>query len=120
MDWAWSSQRPLMAEAADRIHGDNGDPTRLGDHYRKRARDYCRQVKVVVSGGFNPQKIRRFEQLGVPVDIYAVGSYLLGNWGPMVMDYTADVVRVKLGGEWVRMAKVGREPYDNPELERVW
>jgi nicotinate phosphoribosyltransferase len=85
-----------------------------------RARDYCRQVKVVVSGGFNPQKIRRFEQLGVPVDIYAVGSYLLGNWGPMVMDYTADVVRVKLGGEWVRMAKVGREPYDNPELERVW
>jgi nicotinate phosphoribosyltransferase len=88
--------------------------------WRDRARDYCRQVKVIVSGGFNPEKIRRFEQLGVPVDIYAVGSYLFGNWGPMVTDYTADVVRVKLGGEWVRMAKVGREPCDNPELERVW
>jgi nicotinate phosphoribosyltransferase len=88
--------------------------------WQDRARDYCRQVKVVVSGGFNPERIRRFEQLGVPVDIYGVGSYLFGNWGPMVTDYTADVVRVKLGGEWVRMAKVGREPCDNPELERVW
>jgi len=26
---------------------------------------------------------------------------------------------VKVNGEWVRMAKVGREPCDNPDLERV-
>jgi nicotinate phosphoribosyltransferase len=76
-------------------------------------------VKLVVSGGFNPEKIRRFEQLEVPVDIYGVGSSLFGNSGPMVTDYTADVVRVKMNGEWVRMAKVGREPCDNPDLERV-
>ena len=87
--------------------------------WHERAREYSRQVKLVVSGGFSPEKIRRFEQLEVPVDIYGVGSSLFGNSGPMVTDYTADVVRVKVNGEWVRMAKVGREPCDNPDLERV-
>ena len=38
-------------------------------------------MKIVVSGGFNPEKIRKFEKLGVPVDIYAVGSYLFNNNG---------------------------------------
>jgi nicotinate phosphoribosyltransferase len=87
--------------------------------WEARAREYCRNVKVVVSGGFNPEKIERFEHLGVPVDIYGVGSSLFGNAGPRVTDFTADVVRVRVGGEWVPMAKVGREPCDNPELERV-
>jgi nicotinate phosphoribosyltransferase len=73
-----------------------------------------------VSGGYNPEKIGRFEQLGVPVDIYGVGSSLFGNAGPLVTDFTADVVRVKVKGEWAHMAKVGREPCDNPDLERVW
>ena len=31
-------------------------------------------VKIIVSGGFNPQRIKEFEALGVPVDTYAVGS----------------------------------------------
>lgn len=88
--------------------------------WQTRAEEYCRRVKIVVSGGFTPEKIRRFEQLGVPADIYGVGSSLFANWGPTVTDFTADVVRVKLGGDWVQMAKVGREPCDNPELERVW
>jgi len=30
------------------------------------------------------------------------------------------VVRVKVGGEWIDMAKVGRRACENPELERVW
>jgi nicotinate phosphoribosyltransferase len=34
-------------------------------------------------------------------------------------DYTADVVRVKINGHWVDMAKVGRAPCDNPDLEAV-
>jgi nicotinate phosphoribosyltransferase len=74
----------------------------------------------VVSGGFNPEKIRRFEKLGVPVDIYAVGSYLFNNNGATVTDFTADVVRVKAHDTWIDMAKVGRRPRDNPNLERVW
>jgi nicotinate phosphoribosyltransferase len=85
-----------------------------------RAKDYCREVRIVVSGGFNPEKIRRFEKLQVPVDIFAVGSWLFNNNGATVTDYTADVVRVKVHGEWIEMAKVGRAPCDNPNLERVW
>jgi nicotinate phosphoribosyltransferase len=88
--------------------------------WREAARAYCRSVKIVVSGGFNPEKIRRFERLGVPVDIYAVGSWLFNNNGGTVTDFTADVVRVKVHGEWLDMAKVGRKALDNPNLERVW
>ncbi len=88
--------------------------------WRDEARKYCQRVKIVVSGGFNPEKISRFEKLHVPVDIYAVGSALFDNHGPTVTDFTADVVRVKVHGQWVDMAKVGRRPLDNPDLERVW
>lgn len=88
--------------------------------WKERARDFCRSVKIVVSGGFNPDKIRKFEKLGVPVDIYAVGSYLFNNNGTTVSDFTGDVVRVKVHDEWVDMAKVGRKPLDNPNLERAW
>lgn len=91
----------------------------LPEAWRERAREYCAAVRVIVSGGFNPERIRRFERLGVPVDIYGVGSSLFANCGERVTDFTADVVRVQVGGEWIPMAKVGREPCDNPELERV-
>ncbi len=92
----------------------------LPEEWRERAREYCRNVRIVVSGGFGPEKIRRFERLRVPVDIYAVGSALFDNHGPTVTDYTADVVRIKVHGEWIDMAKVGRRSQDNPDLERVW
>jgi len=88
--------------------------------WKEAARQYCRNVKIVVSGGFNPDKMRKFEKLGVPVDIYAVGSWLFNNNSGTVTDFTGDVVRVKVHGEWIDMAKVGRKPLDNPNLERVW
>lgn len=92
----------------------------LPDAWKRAAQEYCRAVKIVVSGGFNPDKIREFEHLGVPVDIYAVGSYLFNNNGATVTDFTADVVRIKVQGQWLDMAKVGRAPCDNPDLRRVW
>ena len=92
----------------------------IPEAWKSRAQEYCKNVKIVVSGGFKPEKIQRFEKLLVPVDIYAVGSYLFNNNGATVSDYTADVVRVKVHGQWVNMAKVGRAPRDNPDLERVW
>jgi nicotinate phosphoribosyltransferase len=68
-------------------------------------------VRIVASGGFDADKIRRFKEAGVPVDSYGVGSALIrGSY-----DYTADVVR--LNGRDV--AKVGRWYRDNPRLERV-
>ena len=92
----------------------------IPDVWKDAAREYCRNVKIVVSGGFNPEKIQRFEKLDVPVDIYGVGSSLFGNNSGMVTDFTADVVRVKVHGDWVDMPKVGRRPLANPHLERVW
>ena len=92
----------------------------LPQNWMEPARAYCQNVKIVVSGGFAPDKIRRFEKLGVPVDIYAVGSYLFNNNGATVTDFTADVVRVKVHDQWVDMSKVGRKPLDNPNLQRVW
>jgi nicotinate phosphoribosyltransferase len=92
----------------------------LPEAWKAAARDYCHNVKIVVSGGFAPEKIRRFEKLGVPVDVYAVGSYLFNNNGSTVTDFTADVVRVKIHGEWVDMSKVGRKSLENPNLQRVW
>lgn len=85
------------------------------------AKKYCRDVKIIATGGFDPEKIDRFESSQVPVDIYGVGSWLLSNCSceGTKNDFTADVVRVKIDGEWVDMAKTGRSPADNPRLEPI-
>jgi len=80
------------------------------------ARKYFANIKIVVSGGFDPDRIALFESLKVPADIYGVGSYLMrgGN-----NDFTADVVRVKLNGKWYDMAKEGRRAIENENLELI-
>lgn len=93
----------------------------LSGEWRERAAEYCRQVKIVATGGFNLQRIHQFEEAGVPVDIYGVGSSFFSNSsveGTMT-DYTADVVRVRVDNRWVHMAKEGRRACDNPHLQRV-
>ena len=68
-------------------------------------------VKIIVSGGFNPQRIKEFEALGVPVDTYAVGSSLFdGN-----INFTADIVMV----DGKECHKAGRKHLPNPRLELV-
>jgi nicotinate phosphoribosyltransferase len=74
-------------------------------------RENFQHVKIVVSGGFTAEKIRQFEELGVPVDAYGVGSSLYQGR----FDFTADVVLV----DGRPVAKVGREYRPNPRLERV-
>jgi nicotinate phosphoribosyltransferase len=91
----------------------------LPPEWIEEARNYCRNVKIVVSGGFNIAKITRFENQSVPVDIYAVGSAFFDNYEATKMDFTADVVRVKVNGQWVEMAKTGRRACDNPNLLRI-
>ena len=60
------------------------------------------------------KRIRAFEAMGVPVDVYGVGSSLFANCSENGTnnDFTADIVRVKLDGQWVTMAKVGRRACD--------
>ncbi len=105
-----------MREALDRAW-ESWDIPRA---WRDEAARYCRNVRIVVSGGFTKEKIALFEKLGAPVDYYGVGSWFFQNAGGTLTDYTADVVRVQVRGEWVPMAKVGRRPCDNPDLQRVW
>jgi nicotinate phosphoribosyltransferase len=83
------------------------------------AKAYCRSVKIVVSGGFNRDRIQEYEQAGVPVDVYAVGSSTLRNDPQTNTDFTMDVVRLWIDGQWVDMAKVGRQPCDNKDLQPV-
>ncbi len=81
-----------------------------------RARQHFDQIglanlKIMVSGGFDDEKISLFEDLGVPVDIYGVGSKLLKN----KIDITADIVEVS--GQ--PCAKVGRSKGDFSRLKPV-
>jgi len=84
----------------------------------ERAKAYCRNVKITVTGGFTPQKIREFEENAVPADVYGVGSYLFSNSveDGTNNDFTADIVRVKVHGEWRDLVKVGRRAAENPAL----
>ncbi len=86
-----------------------------------RARQWCRNVRLTVTGGFHAERIRQFEAMGVPVDVYGVGSSLFSNCSTCGTnnDFTADIVRARIAGEWYDVAKVGRRACDNPELERV-
>jgi nicotinate phosphoribosyltransferase len=70
-----------------------------------------RGVRIVASGGFTVERIREFEDAGVPVDAYGVGSSLIRGEN----DFTADVVVV----EGRPRAKVGRGYAPNPRLQRV-
>jgi nicotinate phosphoribosyltransferase len=67
------------------------------------------KVKIVVSGGFDAEKIAWFEKEKTPVDMYGVGSSLLkGN-----NDFTADVVMV--AGK--PRGKIGREYKENKRFK---
>lgn len=68
------------------------------------------QVKIIVSGGFTPEKIARFEAAKAPVDGYGVGSALVHGDN----DFTADIVLV----EGKPVAKVGRAYQTNARMER--
>jgi nicotinate phosphoribosyltransferase len=68
-------------------------------------------VRIVVSGGFTAEKISAFEEQGVPVDAYGVGSSLIRGSN----DFTGDIVLT----DGKPSAKVGRRYRDTPRLELV-
>ena len=73
-----------------------------------------KDVKIVVSGGLDPERIRYFIEEGAPVDIFAVGSYISDT---KPIDFTADLHDI----EGKPIAKRGRIPgiSPNPRLKRV-
>ena len=71
-------------------------------------------VGIFVSGGVNPERIRRFIESGAPVSGFGVGSYITA--APPI-DFTADLHEI----EGKPIAKRGRIPgvTPNPRLKRV-
>jgi nicotinate phosphoribosyltransferase len=71
-------------------------------------------VKITVSGGLNPDRIRYFKEAGAPVDSFAVGSYISGA---APIDFTGDIKEI----DGVPIAKRGRipGPTDSPRLVAV-
>jgi nicotinate phosphoribosyltransferase len=101
--------------ALQRLHGDAA-PTGVAPELVRLVREELdahgfHAVRIVASGGFDATRIRAFEDAGVPVDSYGVGSSLIRG----ANDFTADVVMV----DGKPCAKVGRELRPNPRLERV-
>jgi nicotinate phosphoribosyltransferase len=71
-------------------------------------------VRIVVSGGLNPDRIRYFKDEGAQVDSYAVGSYISGA---TPIDFTGDIKEI----DGRPIAKRGRIPglTDSPRLRPV-
>ncbi|MCA1683143.1 MAG: quinolinate phosphoribosyl transferase [Actinobacteria bacterium] len=115
----WGVRLDTSRQLVDRsLWNDMGDfdPRGVNDRLVWRVRgaldeDGFERVKIVVSGGFTAERIRTFEELGVPVDSYGVGSELIRGEN----DFTADVVMT----DGRPSAKVGRRFRPNPRLELV-
>jgi len=71
-------------------------------------------VKIVVSGGLNPERIAWFKEQGAPVDSFAVGSYISGA---TPIDFTGDIKEI----DGRPIAKRGRIPgvTDSPRLQPI-
>jgi nicotinate phosphoribosyltransferase len=92
------------------------DPRGVNERLVRNVRDALdsngfERVKIVVSGGFTIEKIRQFEEKGVPVDAYGIGSSLIRGSN----DFTADIVLT----DGLPSAKVGRTYKPNLRLEPV-
>ncbi|HET7743871.1 MAG TPA: hypothetical protein VFK76_03950 [Gaiellaceae bacterium] len=115
----WGVRLDTSADLVDRSLLDelgDFDPRGVNERLVRKVRDALDgegfdDVRIVVSGGFGVDKIRAFEERGVPVDAYGVGSSLIRG----ANDFTADVVL--LDGRPV--GKVGRRFRPSPRLERV-
>jgi len=118
-DELWGVRLDTSEKLVDRsLWHDMGEfaPTGVNLQLVRRVRDALdtaghERVKIVVSGGFDADKIRRFEALGAPVDSYGVGSALLRGEN----DFTADVVRV----DGRDCAKAGRRFKPSTRLQPV-
>jgi nicotinate phosphoribosyltransferase len=115
----WGVRLDTAETLVDRsLWGELGDfrPTGVNARLVQNVRDALdregfSEVHIVVSGGFDVEKIRAFERERVPVDAYGVGSSLIRG----ANDFTADVVML----EGRPCAKVGRRFRPNSRLEVV-
>jgi nicotinate phosphoribosyltransferase len=118
-DRLWGVRLDTSSQLVDRALWDemgDFDPRGVNERLVRKVRealdrDGFERVRIVASGGFTAERIRSFEENGVPVDSYGVGSSLIRGEN----DFTADVVLT----DGRPVAKVGRRFRPNPRLERV-
>jgi nicotinate phosphoribosyltransferase len=92
------------------------NPTGVNERLVQKVRDALDErgydwVRIVASGGFTVDKISDFEEKGVPVDAYGIGSSLIRGSN----DFTGDIVMT----DGKPSAKIGRSYRENPRLELV-
>jgi nicotinate phosphoribosyltransferase len=92
------------------------NPTGVNERLVQKVRDALDErgydwVRIVASGGFTVDKISDFEEKGVPVDAYGIGSSLIRGSN----DFTGDIVMT----DGRPSAKIGRRYRENPRLELV-
>jgi nicotinate phosphoribosyltransferase len=115
----WGVRLDTSGQLVDRSLWDemgDFDPRGVNEQLVRKVRealdgDGFEHVKIVVSGGFTAERIRAFEERGVPVDSYGVGSALIRGEN----DFTADIVMT----DGRPSAKVGRRYRENSRLELV-
>jgi nicotinate phosphoribosyltransferase len=115
----WGVRLDTSGQLVDRsLWGEMGDfdPRGVNERLVRKVRealdrDGFERVKIVVSGGFDVERIRVFEERGVPVDSYGIGSALIRGEN----DFTADIVMT----DGRPAAKVGRRYRESPRLELV-
>jgi nicotinate phosphoribosyltransferase len=115
----WGIRLDTSGQLVDRsLWGEMGDfdPRGVNEQLVRKVRDALdhdgfERVKIVASGGFTVERIRAFEERGVPVDSYGVGSALIRGEN----DFTADIVMT----DGRPSAKVGRGYRENQRLELV-
>ncbi len=115
----WGVRLDTSRTLVDRsLWGEMGDfdPRGVNERLVRKVRDALdengfERVKIVVSGGFDVERIREFEAKNVPVDSYGVGSSLIRGDN----DFTADIVLT----DGLPSAKIGRSYRPNPRLELV-
>jgi nicotinate phosphoribosyltransferase len=115
----WGVRLDTSGQLVDRaLWGEMGDfdPRGVNERLVRKVRealdrDGFERVKIVVSGGFDAQRIRVFEEREVPVDSYGVGSALIRGEN----DFTADIVMT----DGRPSAKIGRRYRPSERLELV-
>lgn len=110
-----------LREAIDNFHEDPIIRSEVCFEALQELKEWEKGIVITGTGGFNADKIKWFKKLGVPLDSVGVGSSLLDNSGETGTnnDYTADIVKVKIGDTWHDNSKIGRCACQNPNLKRI-
>ncbi|MBA3332257.1 MAG: quinolinate phosphoribosyl transferase [Actinobacteria bacterium] len=118
-DRVWGVRLDTSGQLVDRSLWDemgDFDPRGVNERLVWRVREALdrhgfERIRIVVSGGFTAERIEAFEEAGVPVDSYGVGSSLIRGDN----DFTGDIVLT----DGLPSGKSGRRYRPNPRLALV-